>query len=331
MLHDPLISVIVPLYNKGPYVERALDSIIKQTYTVFEIIVVDDGSTDHGPTIVNNLATQNKQIHLITQRRSGPAAARNRGIKESSGSFIAFLDADDEWEPHFLTLAVSTFATHPSAAAVALAYRIVYPRGSCHVPHFQCGVPPGGSGIVHNYFQAILAGAPPICTPSVVIRRPVFDDLGGFPPVRRGQDTALWSSMALSYSIAFVNVISTTVHLDADRAYRAALRLLPVNDDEAKHVLSPLDRALTNGLLPEAIAAAVRRYRSRRLAEMIRQNLMCGRPVDARRIFARFGHGPVSLLHESRITLYLAATFLPPICPKIYWSLQYFLWTAFKY
>src|SRR6266403_854244 len=331
MVENRCISIIVPLFNKGPYVERALESIINQTYSSFETIVVNDGSTDDGPKVVKKLTARNDRIHLITQTNSGPAAARNRGIKETKGSFIAFLDADDEWAPHFLELAVSTFHAHPSAAAAALAYRIIYPNGSGHVPDFQCGVPVGATGIVENYFQAVLDGAPPICTPSVVIRRAVFEQLGGFPPLRRGQDTAFWGTVALHYPIAFANVVSATCHLDADKAYRATLRLVPVNEDDAKHVLSPLDEALSGGLLPDALASAVRRYRHRRLAEMIRQNLMCGRPDDARRLFAAFGHdGTVTFLHEPRVPLYLAATFLPPIFPNMYWNLHYRLWAALK-
>ena len=331
MLNKPTVSVIVPLYNKALYVQRALESIVKQTYASFEVVVVDDGSTDHGSTIVKNLAAKDNRIRLISQSNSGPAAARNRGIRERNGSFVAFLDADDEWEPHLLELAVSTFKGHPGVAAVALAYRIVYPTGRGNVPDFQCGVPAGSSGILANYFRAVMDGAPPVWTSSVVIRGEVFDHLGGFPPLLRGEDSTFWSRVALSYPIAFVNVASATRHLDADADYRVTMSLLPVNVDDAKYVLSPLDEALSWGLLPDSIAAALRRYRCKRLADMIRQNLMCGRPDEARLLFAEFQrHGTVNFLQDPRVPLYLAATFLPPIFPKLYWNLHHRLWAALK-
>ena len=192
-------------------------------------------------------------------------------------------------------------------------------------------MPVGATGVIENYFQSLLDGAPPIWTSSVVIRREVFNNLGGFPPLLRAEDTAFWSLMALSYPIAFANVMSATFHMDADTAYRATMRLLLVHEDDARHVLSPLDKALADGLLPNAIAAAVRRYRQKRLGEMIRQNLMCGQPDLARRLFAEFGHGiSENLLLDPRVSLYLAATLLPTVIPKTYWGMHHRLWSALK-
>ena len=96
----PRVSVIVPLYNKAAYVRRALDSISRQTFTDFEVIVVDDGSTDKGPALVTAFA--DKRIRMLTQANLGPGAARNRGIERARGELIAFLDADDEWLPNYL-------------------------------------------------------------------------------------------------------------------------------------------------------------------------------------------------------------------------------------
>jgi glycosyltransferase involved in cell wall biosynthesis len=268
---------------------------------------------------------------LIRQGNSGPAGARNRGVREARGEFIAFLDADDEWGYHFLELANATFQRFPEAGACAMAYEMVYPNGSRHSLDFRCGVPVGASGIIGNYFQALLDGASPVWTSSVMIRREVFDVAGSFPPIARGEDTAFWSSVAVSFPIAFVNVVSATFHLDADTKQRAAMRHVLVDEADAQHVLAPLDRALSSGKLPQEKAAAIRRYRRKRLAEMIRQNLMCGRPGKARRIYSRFGSGgKEQLLAEPRVPLYLAATWLPPIFPKTYWNLHHRLWSALK-
>jgi glycosyltransferase involved in cell wall biosynthesis len=94
------VSIIIPLYNKAPYVRRALDSIAAQSLSDFEVIVIDDGSTDDGAAIVTGYP--DARYRLIRQANAGPGAARNTGIAQSRGEFIAFLDADDEWLPTYL-------------------------------------------------------------------------------------------------------------------------------------------------------------------------------------------------------------------------------------
>src|SRR5947209_3795753 len=94
------VSVIIPLYNKAPYVRRTLDSVRAQTFADYEVIVVDDGSTDGGAAVVEGFG--DPRFRLIAQPNAGPGAARNRGLAEAGGEFVAFLDADDEWLPTFL-------------------------------------------------------------------------------------------------------------------------------------------------------------------------------------------------------------------------------------
>jgi glycosyltransferase involved in cell wall biosynthesis len=101
-----LISCIVPVYNGEEYLAEAIDSILKQSYRPFEIIIVDDGSTDATATVAERY---NKQIRYLTQRNAGPAAARNRGIDAATGEFVAFLDADDLWHPGKLERQIACF------------------------------------------------------------------------------------------------------------------------------------------------------------------------------------------------------------------------------
>ena len=121
------VSVVIPLYNKAAYVQRALVSIARQTLSDFEVIIVDDGSTDDGGRIVASYP--DSRFRLITQRNAGPGPARNRGIAEARGSLIAFLDADDEWLPDYLEESVRLLEAYgPDVASITSGY-LEHPSG----------------------------------------------------------------------------------------------------------------------------------------------------------------------------------------------------------
>jgi hypothetical protein len=120
------VSVIVPLYNKAPTIQRTLDSVLGQTFADFELIVVDDGSTDGGGGIV--ASCPDPRVRLVGQANAGPGAARNRGLAEARGALVAFLDADDEWLPEFLEKSVALLEKNSQAAAVASGYYL-HPQG----------------------------------------------------------------------------------------------------------------------------------------------------------------------------------------------------------
>ena len=109
---NPLVSVIIPTYNREWSLNRAIDSVLAQDYKNFELIVVDDGSTDATPEL---LSTYGDAIVMIRQENSGVSAARNRGVKEAAGELISFLDSDDYWLPKKLTTQVDFFLSHPEA------------------------------------------------------------------------------------------------------------------------------------------------------------------------------------------------------------------------
>jgi glycosyltransferase involved in cell wall biosynthesis len=114
------VSVVVPLFNKARYIARCLQSILSQDFADFELIVVNDGSTDGGEEVVADCS--DARVRLVNQSNAGPGAARNRGIAEASGEYVAFLDADDEWLPGYLQRQVCAFEQYPSAASVTCSY-----------------------------------------------------------------------------------------------------------------------------------------------------------------------------------------------------------------
>lgn len=196
------VSVVIPLFNKGPYVTRAIDSVLHQTVSDFEMVVVDDGSSDDGAEIVATYLDD--RIRLIKQENQGVSAARNRGINEARSDFIAFLDADDEWEPDHLETLLRLNSNNPEAGAYATSYSIVESEGLVQKAQIKGLLPEPWEGIMPDYFRSASLGEPPICSSSVAIRREIFEKVGFFKVGESfGEDQDLWGRIALDYPIAF--------------------------------------------------------------------------------------------------------------------------------
>lgn len=198
----PRLSIIVPLYNKAPYVKKALDSIVSQTFKDWECIIVDDGSTDGSAAICEkyiNTASQtiHNTLHLIQQQNAGVAAARNNGVEASRGEYVCFLDADDWWEPTFLEEIDRLISEYPNAGIYATNY-IYYKPGKTHV---ALSLPRGYMNYPEAYLQC---GSMPVTSITTCMLRKVFDEMGGFSAgVKLGEDFLLWAKTALHYPIAF--------------------------------------------------------------------------------------------------------------------------------
>ena len=116
-----MISVVIPLYNKEKQIAKTLQTVLNQTYQDFEIVIVNDGSTDGSVDEVKKFL--NPRIRLINQKNGGVSAARNRGIEEAKGEYIAFLDADDVWDIEHLEVLYQLILAYPKNGAYATAYR----------------------------------------------------------------------------------------------------------------------------------------------------------------------------------------------------------------
>lgn len=116
------VSVIIPLHNKRNTVERTLASVLAQTWPNFEVIVIDDGSTDGGAAFAETFL--DPRIRVIRQENAGPGAARNRGVREAQGGLVSFLDADDEWMPDFLASAVEALTKNPGCNVFASGFLV---------------------------------------------------------------------------------------------------------------------------------------------------------------------------------------------------------------
>ncbi|MCU0227996.1 MAG: glycosyltransferase family 2 protein [Bryobacterales bacterium] len=114
----PIVSVVVPLYNKAPYVHRSLDSIRRQSIANIEVIIVNDGSTDDSVSVAQSLIADDRRFRIVSQANGGPGTARNRGASEAVAPWIAFLDADDEWDEQYLELSLAFAARFPQEPVV---------------------------------------------------------------------------------------------------------------------------------------------------------------------------------------------------------------------
>lgn len=196
-----MISVIIPLYNKADSIAKALNSVLAQTYQDFEVVVVDDGSTDDGAAIVKQCT--DPRIRLIRQANAGVSAARNRGIAEAKGEYVAFLDADDEWMPEFLEEIVILQREFPECKAQATNY-IFNSRGVKSQTILRKLPFKGEHGVLTNYFEVASCSHPPVWTSAICIERALLQEIGGFPlGIKSGEDLLTWARIAVRTNWAY--------------------------------------------------------------------------------------------------------------------------------
>jgi glycosyltransferase involved in cell wall biosynthesis len=242
-----VFSVIIPLYNKSQYIEKCISSIINQTYDNFEIIIVDDGSTDDGYSRILELmeglgqTTENSlkvlpEIHLLSQSNSGVSAARNNGVNHAKYQFIAFLDADDWWEPTYLQEMKILIEKFPDAAIYGSSYFFIK---NGIKKRAEIAVEQGFSSGLINYCRVYADTLNmPLWTGATIIRRSIFEKYNGFKPtLKLGEDFDLWIRVALKYPVAFLNKPLANYNQDVELRNRAVGNLhFPEN-----HILWNLD------------------------------------------------------------------------------------------
>lgn len=252
---QPKLSVIIPLYNKAPYVRKALESVLAQTYTNFELIVVDDGSTDESANIAETMLREIKgyrlevkgqddsiaetnaynlspiNYKLIRQANAGVAAARNNGVAQANGDYLAFLDADDWWEPTYLERMVQLIADYPDAGLYASNY--YYHKDGQNI--VKVDIPTGYFDYPKEYYRNF---AMPVWTGATIIPKPIYGEMNGFPlGIKLGEDFLLWAKIAMQYKVAFLNEPLAYYNNTLPPNYRATYKL----HKSEEHMLFRLD------------------------------------------------------------------------------------------
>ena len=208
----PKVSVIIPTFNREKYVTKAIESVLNQTFRDFEIIVVDDGSSDDTPKAVQPYMDR---IRYIRQENSGVSAARNAGILKATGEWISFLDSDDEWMNHYLSLQMAQAEQYPQAVAHIANSVFVFLDGR-RIEHFD------EIGLLHKFREkTCLFVERPLCLivdhshwflqPSI-IRRDILLQSGLFDPrLSIGEDLDVLARVALKGPFSVSREVSVEI------------------------------------------------------------------------------------------------------------------------
>ncbi len=276
MTQNPTVSfsVVIPLFNKKPFVRAAIDSVLAQDHQASEVIVVDDGSTDGSIEEIQDLL--GPRLRIVRQANSGPGAARNRGFAEAQHQWVALLDADDLWASDHLSTLAELVRNYPAADAVATAFE----RRTVEQPVEQKRPGPT-AGYVMNYFGEA-AGREALWTSCVAVRREAFLRTAGFPLFWPGEDTYYWAQFALDHIVAATRKVTAyyTIHTGGliDSGQTSGIpREGPLNHG----MLKLLNDALADARY-SAMHEDIRLYMDAVLLRRAKQLIYAGNPREAR-------------------------------------------------
>jgi len=197
-----LISVVIPLYNKEELITVTVRSVLSQTFADFELLIVNDGSTDGSLAVVS--AISDPRIKVINIENSGVSVARNTGIKAASHDWVAFLDADDWWDHSFLEEMTKAIKSYPEHKLFAGGRSRVFKDVTERYDHPL--LPSDGETGTINYYKVISRYLPLINSSNAIIKKSHFESAGYFKPgQQRYEDHDLWMRLAVNEPVAFVN------------------------------------------------------------------------------------------------------------------------------
>src|SRR5574337_107221 len=239
-MNPPRVSVIIPVRNGKDYLQEALESVLKQSFADFELLLIDDGATDDDYA---RYARQDERIRVIHLAGTGVSRARNVGMAQSRGDLLAFLDADDVWFPGKLQAQVRYFDAHPDVGVVfgkfirwqALSGREFVPASSLihDASHLNCATPERSGWLYARLLGGLLVGMN-----TAVVRRTVYEAIGGFnEALRQGEDYDFWLKAS---RVAEMHSLNGPVALYRIHGASAMHRLSPEN-----HLVNLLNAAVT--------------------------------------------------------------------------------------
>jgi glycosyltransferase involved in cell wall biosynthesis len=238
------ISIIIPLYNKENYINRAIESVLNQDYTNFEIIIIDDGSTDNSETIVKKYS--DVRIKYIKQKNQGVSSARNKGILNANYDYIAFLDADDEWLKNHLSDLEHMIKNFPNAGIYSKAYYNCDENGQIkHIWHNQNKIYE-----IDFFKETYLNKTYYVHTSATCISKKILNKYGSFKVGHpRGEDLDLWARIALYEKVYFYEKESSIYYLNTENNSREKVYIEEYPFLEKFKELSPNDKNILTKFL----------------------------------------------------------------------------------
>ena len=294
-------SVAIPLYNKERHIARAIQSVLSQDNSDFEVVVVDDGSVDDSLRVVEKFADE--RIRIFQQENSGVSSARNNTIRYARGNYIVFLDADDEWLPNHLESYDEMIAEFPDAGLYATAYETYESSGNVLAPWDKKPYCRKGTISEIDFFRESCQGDPrPVHTSSVCIPMCILDAVGGFNEgCRHGEDLDLWGRIALEYAVIFYCNVSSRRYKDAENR---SLDTRPIDRYELPFVTFYKDNRVA--IEDKIDNPYISEYVAMQELTVARRLIKCGNRKAAREILSG-----VKTRHQRKklIQFYLGATF----------------------
>jgi len=208
-----MISVVIPLYNKEKSILSIIQSVVNQTFTDYELLIVDDGCTDKSAAVAASYP--DTRIRIIHKENGGVSSSRNRGIMEAKGEYVALLDADDQWDMKYLEEQMRMVNDYPDAAMWGINFAET--RNGQIIRTLATGLPEGYRGYVEDYFEMKGRVSDLFCSSSVVIRKEVFEKVGMFDErLKYSEDNDMWWRILATYPVAYYDRYMVFYRYDAE-------------------------------------------------------------------------------------------------------------------
>lgn len=310
----PKVSIIIPTFNCALYIPETIESVLEQTYKDFEIIVIDDGSTDNTKEVLKPYIERGI-VEYIYQKNQGVAAARNNGIISSKGDYIAFLDADDLWMPDKIRQQVQAFQQYAEAGLAFTDYlkfdesAVILQSATADNGRVQSWVNKhkgSASDLAHGWIYRESLWGNCMHTSSVIVRRDIFQEVGLFDGTfKTCEDYDLWFRIAHKYQVAYVD------HVFCKYRYRTESLSGPYDIRELRWGLDSarvLEKHLANNWVPLELKDLAKRILGHRYWDL-------GWHYFSRNLFKEsrllFFHGTRYQCYRWKSWLYWSASFLP--------------------
>lgn len=267
-------SVVIPLYNKQTYIKDTLYSVLNQTFTNFEVIVVDDGSKDDSLETARSVS--DSRITVISQENAGVSVARNTGIYAARGEFIAFLDADDYWDECYLDTISELTEMYPESDIFVTAYRVLMNRDKINYSRQKSPE----SGCIDSYWLTLDGGYDFVWTSATVIRRETLISAGCFKKGEKiGQDLDMWARVArINPRVAYSSKICVSYNRMADQNARNRVKIA-----HASAFIQDLEEEMANPVRSDAEIKAIQRKYDLKMTVYIFTAILAGEKKLAKR------------------------------------------------